>query len=127
MGFSLKKFVKRATKIPKSIKKLKVGKTIVSAAKGFVIGGPIGAVAGAAKNVVGQAQDYKALQDQAKLDLQAQAQVATEPVPINLSVDKVSTAGVAVSAGTQDNTKMMLIVGGAVVVVGILIFAMRKG
>jgi len=125
MGFSLKKFVKRATKIPKSIKKLKVGKTIVSAAKGFVIGGPIGAVAGAAKNVVGQAQDYKALQDQAKLDLQAQAQVATEPVPINLSVDKVSTAGVAVAS--KDNTKMMLIVGGAVVVVGILIFAMRKG
>src|SRR6266702_1941706 len=47
MGFSFKKWSKHAFKIPKAIRKMKGGDIIKGAAKGFVEGGPAGAIAGA--------------------------------------------------------------------------------
>lgn len=57
MGF--KKWFKRATKVPKSIRKLKVGNVLKGVGVGLVTGGPVGAVLGGAAGVKGDIDRQK--------------------------------------------------------------------
>lgn len=126
----LKSWFKRATKIPKAIRKLQPLKVIASAAKGLVTGGIIGAVGGAGGEVNKQSQERaaeaqmkaEAAAAQAQLDMQAQ----TIPAFSQGNIAEKPTPAVPVIPGIEVISSRTFVMIGLVLGAGILVFMLTR-
>jgi hypothetical protein len=138
MGFG--KFLKRALKPPKALRKLKVGKALLKGAVGFVVAGPGGAAAGVAgelkSSVDARAAERAQKAEQAAYDAAQAAIIPVDTVSAapagildpgtTVARPAGGTTALAALGGSLQTNPMLLLVGGGVLVL-LVILAARRG